>query len=330
MQPLPFLPAAHRRVRTLMVVLGTALMTWTLPAHAAPPAGPADARCPADLAPVPPAQVQAQAKDRGILWTLTRDGHTSYLHASLHLGRPGWAAPGPKLKAALDQVDAVALELDPLDTTAWTMPPTPALPIDAQLQKRLETQARNACLPAQALASMHPLLQLSTLTLAQARALGLDVQYGQEVLLSRWARERQLPVLALETLQGQLSALLPEDPDEARHELRSGLRQLEHPAELRRMLGDLVSTWERGDLRRLARYEDWCHCVQDARDRAALARENDGRNPNLADRISELHRQGQSLLVAVGALHMTGPKALTVLLRQRGFEVTQVHPAPAK
>ncbi len=321
-----------------MAVLGTALMTWTLPAQAAQVAqtakeAPTSAtRCPADLAPapVPSDQLQAQAKDRGILWTLTRDGHTSYLHASLHLGRPAWAAPGPRLKAALDQVDAVALELDPLDTTAWTMPPTPVLPIDAQLQKRLETQARNACLPAQALASMHPLLQLSTLTLAQARALGLDVQYGQEVLLSRWARERQLPVIALETLQGQLSALLPEDPDEARHELRAGLRQLERPAELRRMLGDLVSTWERGDLRRLSRYEDWCHCVQDARDRAALARENDGRNPNLAARISELHQKGQSLLVAVGALHMTGPKALPVLLRQQGFEVTQVHPAPAK
>lgn len=334
----PMLPSSlstvlPRRVRPWLVSLTTALLSWATPAlaaQAAPSPPAASPRCAADPAPASAEQIQAQTRDRGILWTLTRDGHTSYLHASLHLGRPAWAAPGPHLRAALDKVDAVALELDPLDSAAWTLPPIPTLPIDAQLQKRLAAQVRSACLPAQALAAMHPLLQLSTLTIAQARGLGLEVQYGQEVLLSRWARERQLPVIALETLQGQLSVLLPEDPDEARHELRSGLRQLERPAALQRMLKDLVDSWERGDLRRLGRYEDWCQCIQDARDRAALARENDGRNPNLAARISELHQQGQSLLVAVGALHMTGPQALPTLLRQQGFEVTQVHPTPAK
>ncbi|SEK79232.1 hypothetical protein SAMN05216359_10398 [Roseateles sp. YR242] len=305
----------------------TATLAWAAPTQAATPTEP---RCPAEPATVSQAQADAQARDRGILWTLTRDGHTSYLHASLHLGRPAWIAPGPRLKEVLGQVDAVALELDPLDTASWQMPPIPDLPIDARLKQRLATQARSVCLPAQALASMHPLLQLSTITLARARGLGLDVRYGQEVLLSGWARQRGLPVIALETLEGQLSALLPQDPEEARHELRSGLQQLERPAPLQRMLKDLVNTWERGDLRRLSRYEDWCNCINDARDRAALARENDARNPNLAERISELHQKGQSLLVAVGALHMTGPQALPTLLRQHGFEVTQVHPEPGK
>lgn len=291
---------------------------------------PAAPSCPTEPAAVSQADADAQARDRGILWTITRDGHTSYLHASLHLGRPAWISPGPQLKAALDKVDAVALELDPLDTSTWQMPPIPDLPIDAQLQQRLAAQARSVCLPAQALATMHPLLQLSTVTLMRARALGLDVRYGQEMLLSRWAKDRGLPVIALETLQGQLSALLPENPDEARRELRSGLRQLERPAPLQRMLTDLVNTWERGDLRRLARYEDWCNCINDPHDRATLARENDARNPNMAERISELHQKGQSLLVAVGALHMTGPQALPTLLRQHGFEVAQVHPLPGK
>ena len=62
--------------------------------------------------------------------------------------------------------------------------------------------------------------------------------------------------------------------------------------------------------------------MTDAADRAALQRINDGRNPALAQRISELHQRGQSLLVAVGAMHMTGPRALTTLLKEQGFEVT--------
>lgn len=301
----------------------------TATAHAAAPSAPASSASPTCAPEPPPAtadQLAAQTRDRGLLWTLRKDGRTSYLYASLHLGKPAWAAPGPRLRQALDAVDAVALELDPLDTEAWRMPPIPDLPLDAPLRQRLDAQAAAVCLPAGAMASVHPLLRVSTFTLLRARTLGLDVRYGQEMLLSRWARDRQLPVIALETLQGQLDALLPADPDTARRELRAGLRQLERPQPLTRMLSRMVDAWERGDLALLGRYERWCDCVHSDDDRAALVRLNDGRNPQLAARIGELHQRGQTLLAAVGALHMTGPQALPGLLRQQGFEVTLVHP----
>lgn len=285
-------------------------------------AAPPKPTCPPEPAPLPADRLAAQAKDRGLMWTIQRDGRTSYLYASLHVGRPGWAAPGPRLRQALDTVDAVALELDPLDRDAWKMPPMPELPLDAAMRQRLDAQAAAVCLEPRALAAMHPLLQTSTYMLLRARTLGLDVRYGQEMLLSQWARDRGLPVLALETLQGQLEALLPADAEAARHELRSNLQQLERPKSLLRTLDTMVTVYDRGDLARLNRYADWCDCVTDAADRAALQRINDGRNPMLAQRISELHQRGQSLLVAVGAMHMTGPRALTTLLKDQGFEVT--------
>ncbi|UXH78764.1 TraB/GumN family protein [Roseateles amylovorans] len=321
--------------RATVAALGLAVSAgalWAAPLRQpVPPPAPQPAlQCPPEPEPLAQEQLLAQAKDRGLLWTLQRDGRTSYLYASLHLGRPSWAAPGPRLKAALDQVDALALELDPLDPAAWRMPPLPELSLDAGLRDRMAAQARAVCVAPQAVEALHPLLRLSTFTLMRARTLGMDVRYGQEMLLSRWARDRSLPVLALETLQSQLEVLLPEDPDEARHELHAGLRQLERPKPLMRMLNELVTAWERGDLRRLSQYESWCDCVADARDRAALTRLNDGRNPALAERVSNLHRKDQTLLVAVGALHMTGPQALPDLLRQRGFEVTLVHPPSAR
>ena len=137
-------------------------------------------------------------------------------------------------------------------------------------------------------------------------------------------------MLALETLQGQLGALLPSDPEAARHELRANLRQLERPKSLLRTLETMVNVYDRGDLARLNRYAEWCDCVTDDSDRAALQRINDGRNPALAQRISELHQRGQSLLVAVGAMHMTGPRALPALLREHGFEVTLMPPSGAR
>ena len=40
--------------------------------------------------------------------------------------------------------------------------------------------------------------------------------------------------------------------------------------------------------------------------------------------------RGQSLLVAVGAMHMTGPRALPALLREHGFEVTLMPPSGSR
>jgi uncharacterized protein YbaP (TraB family) len=282
--------------------------------------------CPPEPQALAPAQLQQQARDRGLLWRISRAGHQSYLYASLHLGRPAWAAPGPQLRQVLDQVDALALEIDPLDSASMALPELPAMVLTPAQRQRLEAQVRLACLPPQALASLPPLLQLSTLMLLQGRHLGLDVRWGQEMLLSRWARDRGLPVLALESVAEQLQVLLPEDPAQQAHELETGLRQLQAPHRLRRSLNRLVTAWEAGDLRTLARYEDWCDCIRSEADRAALRRLNDGRNPALAQRISSLHGAGQSLLVAVGALHMTGPQALPTLLRQAGFTLELVHP----
>jgi hypothetical protein len=55
-----------------------------------------------------------------------------------------------------------------------------------------------------------------------------------------------------------------------------------------------------------------------------LRRLNDERNPNLAARIDALHARGQRVFAAVGALHMTGPRALPALLAQRGYRVERV------
>ena len=55
-----------------------------------------------------------------------------------------------------------------------------------------------------------------------------------------------------------------------------------------------------------------------------MRRLNDERNPALADGIEAQHRRGRRVLAAVGALHMTGPQALPVLLAQRGFKVERV------
>ena len=271
------------------------------------------------------AQWAASAPDRGLLWRISRGGHSSYLFGSLHVGKADWAYPGPALRAAWAATEVLAVELDPADVgpALAAMPaPEPLPPVQA---RQVQAQAQAACLPPQALGRLPVMLQLGTLMLMEARRDGFDAGFGQDQMLLDWARREARPVQSLETVQEQLEALAPEAAelaalvDGSLEQLRRGLVR----APLRR----LAATWARGDLKALADYPRWCACASTPAERDWLKRLNDDRNLQLADRITALHGAGQRLLVAVGALHMSGPEALPRLLAARGFEVQALVPS---
>lgn len=280
-----------------------------------------------------PPQVQAAAassaepdRDRGMLWRLRRDGHDSYLFGSLHIGRPAWAQLGPALRQALQDTEVLALELDlsdPATQAALARTPRLAKPLTAALQARLAAQMRAACVPAQVLEGLHPLLQLSHLTVLTGRWDGFDAAFGQEMQLLAFAHQQGRQVVALERVEDQLQALIPNDATAVQRSIEDGLTQLEQGSVRGPMLR-LALAWARGDLSDLQNYEQWCDCVHSDADRRWLRRLNDERNPPLAQRIAALHGRGTRVLAAVGALHMSGPQALPLLLAQDGFEVTRI------
>jgi hypothetical protein len=280
--------------------------------------------------PVPSAELfeaaQRQAKDRGLLWRIQRDGRTSWLYGTLHLGRAEWLAPGPQVRAAIEASDLVALEIDITDPAALEQarsatPPAPELP--QPLRQRLARQTERACLPEGALDRLHPVMQGVTLALLEARWESLDARFGQEFVLAMAARRLGRPTASLESAADQMALLIPGEAARAIDMLDSALAQVEDGS-ARRGLRRLAQAWEAGKLAELGDYERWCECMRNAEDRAQLQRLNDGRNPALAARIDDLHRSGKRVFAAVGALHMTGPLALPDLLRARGFRVERV------
>ncbi|MBK1616663.1 polysaccharide biosynthesis protein GumN [Rubrivivax gelatinosus] len=288
------------------------------------PALAQDCPPPVDAAP-------AAVADRGPLWSLERDGRRSWLYGTLHLGRPGWATPGPRTTAALAASDVVALELDPEDPAVQRVLLAEALrpvaPLAPELATRLARAVRGACLDPAALAALHPAMQAIVVTLAEARRAGLDTAWGQEAALARAARGSGRPLVALETAELQVAVLLPREPEAIAAAVDRTLAPLES-GQATAALQRLAGAWEHADLATIADYESWCGCVADAGDHEALRELNDERNPALADGIAALHAQGRSVFAAVGALHMTGPQALPRLLEARGFVVRPVSPAP--
>ncbi len=309
--------------KLLLLVL---LLVVTAVAARAQPA----AACPPQATAPTPQQVQAaqaQAKDRGFLWRFSKDGRTHHLFGTIHVGRLEWAFPGAKLRAALADAQTLAFELDPLDPAIQnslrsTGAGNPKLP--QALDDQLTRQLQRACLPVQALAGMHPMMQAMTAMMVDAARDGLHVGFGQEIVLAGLAQSRRLRTVSLETPERQLAALIPQDAALAERYLASTLLQLQSGLG-RKVLLRMAAAWERGDLKEIENYERWCDCVNSADERAMLAALNDERNPGMAERIVALHGEGQRLFVAVGALHMTGAKALPALLAARGFKVERVY-----
>jgi uncharacterized protein YbaP (TraB family) len=271
---------------------------------------------------------QRDARDRGFLWRITKQGRSSYLFGTLHVGKLPWVFPGPRLREAIAATDTLALELDISDPELTRNPPPAAiasLALPEALRSRLARQVAAACLPEDALQRFHPLMQAVTLTVLSARWEGLDAAFAQEIVLANAARAQPRPIIALESAQAQMALLLPADADEARRLLDQALEQLER-GRTRPLLRRMADAWAEGRLGELEDYTRWCECADTAEDRTFLRRLNDERNAPMAERIDALHGQGKRVLVAVGALHMTGDQGLPRLMAARGYTVQRLVP----
>jgi uncharacterized protein YbaP (TraB family) len=282
---------------------------------------------------VAPADFQAKPTDHGVLWRISRDGRTSYLYGTLHLGRSEWLIPGPGLQKAWDETQVLATEIDMGDPAALqasmndSKSSLPAAKLTPAQTQRMTAAAAAACVPAAyiaALADEHPILQLTTLSALMAHRDGLEIMYGQDFVLTNLARSNHRPIVGLETPMEQMKALTTASPAETQAMIDESLDELDDQAS-REALVKLAQVWAAGDLQTLANYEQWCNCATTPASREWLRRLNDGRNGPMAERIAALHAKGKPVLVAVGALHMTGPKALPTLLAAQGFKVERIH-----
>jgi len=301
----------------------------------APAQTSATTACPPQTQAPTAAQLQAaqrDARDHGALWRLTRDGSTSYLYGTIHVGKLEWVMPGPRLRAALGATDTIALEIDPTDPqmlsrmSAASAQGAPAPLLAGGLAERIARRLDAACLPPQmrpVIEAQHPAMRALTLSLLEARWEGLDAGYGMEIALAGLGRATERRIVSLESPESQMAALIPKEPAEVDRMIVATLDQLDKGT-ARRTIARLAAAWARGDMAELTQYERWCECVLDETDRKLMVRLIDERNPVLAEGIEKLHKDGRKVFAAVGALHMVGPMALPTLLKARGFTVERV------
>lgn len=297
--------------------------------------GQADApqMCPEAAAPIHAAalmalqRTQPAAHDRGLLWQVEKNGRRSWLFGTMHLGRKSWLQLGPRLEQALAHSDVLALEVDLTD-------PRVARQLEANgrhsktgishaAQHRVADQLQRVCLPGATLANAATHLQAAALVVLVARTEGLYAEYGSERVLATLAKAQGKRVVGVEDVRAQAALLKGANAQADAEQLTGALDELESGRTMQQ-LRMLSQVWERGDAPALARYDDWCDCLHTDADREAQQRVLDARNGPMADAFERLHSKGQTVLLAVGALHTVGQAGLAAELQRRGFAVTPV------
>lgn len=285
----------------------------------------------AGLAPAAVEAPAAPAPAAPFLWQIEGPSARHYLLGAVHLLPPASRPLPPALEAAYAASRVLVVETD-LEAIA-----APALQgrmlgaaredragglqgrIGKPLYGRLQARAATLGMPTPVCVDLRAWFCALALQLYPLQQAGFVAEFGIDQTYYLRAREDGRTVVALETPEFQLDLfagmtdalskqMLAATLDEAAYESQS-------PAELLRIWrsGDVAALEQvLRDLRR--RYPELYARVLADRNRAWIA--------PLAERM----RQGEPLLVVVGAAHLPGPDGLIALLKARGLEAKPVSP----
>jgi uncharacterized protein len=272
---------------------------------------------------------------RAFLWRVTSGTATVYLFGTVHVGKQSFYPLPALVEEALDQSAKVVMEADisksdgaaELDKMMfYTAPQSLDKNISKPLFDRLSTQLTRLNLPPQGAKNMKPWVVGGFLSVNEFVRLGYEMNYGVDSYLIDEARKRGKPILELETPVAQLKVLndMPLRLQEiylenAVYSLENGLYE--------KHINDLVDAWLAGDPAKLENiYTLMTKPLKNAADIDDILLYS--RHDAMVKKIEQFLASKETHFVAVGSLHLIGPRGLVSLLKNRRHKVEQLGIAP--
>jgi uncharacterized protein YbaP (TraB family) len=180
-------------------------------------------------------------------------------------------------------------------------------------------------LPIIAFERFKPWFVALSVTVMEFQKLGLDPTLGLDQHFYNRAKKDGRALDFLETNEFQLNIMAEMDNDQQEAFLRETLKELEvieEMAELEvieEMADDMLEAWKYGDSDKLySIIKIGFDEHPDIYDRFFLQR-----NRNWAEKLQEMSKDGEDMLVIVGAGHLVGEGSLIELLKKKGYKVKQ-------
>lgn len=260
---------------------------------------------------------------------------TIYLLGTLHIGDPSDYPSNqpfrPPILAALAASPTLALELSPDDLIAsqddvskYGVCSYDCLPrlLPPPLWRKLATRLRGDEGALAEIRRTRPWLAALLVETYSSLAAGLQTEYGTEAQLQNVYLRSRGKVVGLETLAEQMRAFTNLTLAQQREMLEQDLQQT--PAETVADVKALHRLWRVGDADAIAA---WSSAKSERlASSSSVARSLDNRivyerNRRFTSRIVQLAAPNKPVFVAIGALHLGGPKGVLALLQRQGFTV---------
>lgn len=267
--------------------------------------------------------------ERHMLWKVESGKSTLYLLGSVHALTPEMYPLAPVIEQAIADADAYAFEtsLDSIDqgtvlnlmltkgsmggdTTLRTMLPTG---LYDSVAARLADGGMNIAM----FEKFRPWSVAIILMGLQLQGSELRTEYGIDNYVNRKARETGKPTAQLETAEFQLNLFA--DMTQAAQEvlLRQALDDVDSSDE---SLSKIMKAWKSGDVVALESIMLESFAQEDGFYRKALVE----RNANWIPQIEAFLKGEKHYLVTVGAMHMVGKDGVVQMLKDKGYQVTQL------
>jgi uncharacterized protein YbaP (TraB family) len=266
------------------------------------------------------------------LWEVSSLTNKVYLFGTVHAGMPSWYPLEHEIEHAFDISPVLVVEADITNADAiekstramtYTPPANLRTHIPAEDYARFRRLLDKYRIPEDAVVNMKPFMASSLLVFGEWSRLGYSPAMGVDGYLLQKAKEKGKRIEELEGVDTQIALMDSLDNDETLALFRGTLDALESGLTAEQVNG-LVHAWQDGDPNALL---DVARRYNDKVPGAAAFEEKFiwSRHPAMVAKISDmLEKTRERHFIAVGALHLAGPKGLVELLRRKGYVVKQL------
>ena len=276
--------------------------------------------------------VAARAAAENYLWEVLSVTNRVYLYGTIHAGKASWYPLPAAVERAYEDAAVLVVEADITDELAmaksggamlYVPPDSLANHVKADEYARFRKLLPRYRLPEPQVAQMKPFMAVSLLVFSEWARLGYLPQFGLDSYFIRKAKAEMKPVVEIEGVETQIRLIESFTEKETATIFKGTLDALESGLTNEQVTG-MVNAWQAGDpqlILEVARgYNDRVPGALEFEEKFVWSRHDD-----MMKKIEGyLNASRDRHFIALGALHLAGPRGLVELLRKRGYIVRQL------
>ena len=268
---------------------------------------------------------------RLFLWEIVSVTNRAYLFGTVHAGKKDWYPLAPAIEEALADSKVLVVEADVTNVDAmakttsamvYAEPDTLRNHVPPADYERFRKLLGRYAISEPQIAQLKPFMAVSVLVFSEWARLGYLPQFGVDSYLIRKARAEAKTVVEIEGVDEQVRLMDSLTEAEHRQIFDGTLKALESGLSSEQITG-MVNAWQSGDpalmLEIAQRYNESVPGAKEFEEKFVWAR-----HEAMARKIEGYMNDSKARhFIAVGSLHLAGPRGLVEMLRKRGYIVRQ-------